>query len=32
MTHLRHTWLTVETIGRIVTERCACGKTRVRIT
>ncbi|GGK89025.1 hypothetical protein Sme01_02320 [Sphaerisporangium melleum] len=30
--HLRHQWLTVETIGHVVTQRCAtCRRTRVRI-
>ncbi|GGK72491.1 hypothetical protein Sme01_08090 [Sphaerisporangium melleum] len=32
MLHLRHRWETIETIGRVVTQRCAvCGRTRVRV-
>lgn len=31
--HLRHRWEVVETIGKVVTTRCAvCGKTRTRVT
>ncbi|WP_158558196.1 hypothetical protein [Spongiactinospora gelatinilytica] len=30
--HLRHRWQAIETIGRVLTQRCVkCGKTRVRI-
>ncbi len=30
--HLRHRWVTIEEIGRVMTQRCElCGKTRVRI-
>ncbi|MGJ6963062.1 hypothetical protein ACSDR0_14235 [Streptosporangium sp. G11] len=30
--HLRHKWEIIETIGRVVTQRCSiCGKTRVRV-
>ncbi|MGW6502943.1 hypothetical protein [Nonomuraea angiospora] len=29
---LRHRWVTVEQIGRVITQRCWCGKTRTRIT
>ncbi|MER5646729.1 hypothetical protein [Streptosporangium sp. NPDC002524] len=30
--HLRHKWEIVETIGRVVTQRCSvCGRTRVRV-
>jgi hypothetical protein len=30
--HLRHRWVTIETIGRVVTQRCeVCLKTRVRV-
>ena len=31
MIHLRHRWVTIEQIGRIMTQHCHCGKTRVRI-
>ncbi|WP_157594438.1 hypothetical protein [Streptosporangium amethystogenes] len=31
--HLRHKWEIVETIGRVITQRCSiCGRTRVRVT
>ncbi|MDP9841220.1 hypothetical protein J2853_000431 [Streptosporangium lutulentum] len=31
--HFRHRWEIIETIGRVITQRCAiCGKTRVRVT
>ncbi|MGS2643888.1 hypothetical protein [Streptosporangium sp. LJ11] len=31
--HLRHRWEIIETIGRVVTQRCSiCGRTRVRVT
>ncbi|MEU4830822.1 hypothetical protein [Streptosporangium sp. NPDC023615] len=31
--HLRHRWEVVETIGQVITQRCAiCGRTRVRVT
>ncbi|MFC4532381.1 hypothetical protein [Sphaerisporangium dianthi] len=30
--HLRHKWITVEAIGRVVTQRCAnCRRIRVRV-
>lgn len=30
--HLRHKWITVETIGKVVTQRCSvCGTTRTRV-
>ncbi|GAA3415271.1 hypothetical protein [Streptosporangium vulgare] len=30
--HLRHKWEIIETIGRVVTQRCSvCGRTRVRV-
>jgi hypothetical protein len=29
--HLLHRWADIETIGRVVTQRCSCGKTRVQI-
>lgn len=31
--HLRHRWEIVETIGKVITQRCVtCNKTRVRVT
>ncbi|GII76460.1 hypothetical protein Sru01_14420 [Sphaerisporangium rufum] len=30
--HLRHRWETIETIGYVITQRCAvCGRTRTRV-
>ncbi|MCP2349954.1 hypothetical protein HD595_006076 [Nonomuraea roseoviolacea subsp. carminata] len=32
LAHLRHRWVTVEAIGRVITQRCqVCWKTRVRV-
>ena len=29
--HLLHRWADIEQIGRVVTQRCSCGKTRTRL-
>ncbi|GAA4070557.1 hypothetical protein GCM10022248_43660 [Nonomuraea soli] len=30
--HLRHRWVTIEQIGKVVVQECGvCGKTRVRV-
>lgn len=31
MIHLIHRWVTIDLIGRVATQRCRCGRTRVRI-
>lgn len=31
--HLRHRWILVEAVGRVITYRCAiCGNTKTRVT